>query len=394
MRAVSVHLACLIGLGVAGSPRCIGQESQPASMPATLPAAHPPGTNLLFNGDFELGAAGSALPEGWTTGHPANVRRVELGGARGHAVELTGDRKLMASYGVELTSAPIPVAANTRYRCTGVTRSDGPSLKVFVKGYATVTRRAGGELRTFDDIVYQMRKDIAPTADWQQFRLDFEIRPAAVFSDFQHEIRYVRVRVWAYWPEGTCWLDDLRFEEVEPLPEAERRHSRPVTHAGLPPALHDGATGAEADGPRPATQPFDEEQTWYDAANAFRSGDHRRAAELAACLLTHAPRNGAYLVLAARAAAGLGDWQQAEAHARRLLDAAAEADAGAGLAFTPEGWQCDWAQVVLADVCRHTGRAAQARAILDGLLGSQASPHARAAARTMLDELQADDAHP
>jgi hypothetical protein len=147
----------------------------------------------------------------------------------------------MASYGVDLTGEQIPIKGNTRYRCTGLTRSSGPKMKVFIKGYATVTRSIRGEVHTFDDIVYQMRKDIDPSPDWQPFSLEFAIKPADVFSDFQHQVKYVRVRLWAYWPVGTCWFDDIRFEEIGPVPESARRHDEPVTHTDRPPRLNQPA---------------------------------------------------------------------------------------------------------------------------------------------------------
>ena len=124
-------------------------------------------------------------------------------------------------YGVDLLSEKIPIKPNTRYRCTGVTRSDGPNMKVFVRGYGTVTRRVKGELKTFEDAVYTMRKDIPPTGDWTPFNLDFTIVPFNEFGAHQHRVEYVRIKLWAYWPAGTCWFDNLRFEEVGPLPALE-----------------------------------------------------------------------------------------------------------------------------------------------------------------------------
>lgn len=238
----SVHFCGFLLLGAT----IVGAQEQPASQPiadsrpASVPASQPTPQNLLVNGDFEHPDASGKLPAGWTTMHPENVRLIEAGGAHGRVVEMSGRKKLMASHGVDLTGEPISINANTRYRCTGYTRSNGPRMKVFVKGYATVTRGVAGEIETFDDVVYQMRKDIEPSDRWQPFNLDFAITPAEVFSDFQHEIKYVRVCLWAYWPVGTCWFDDIRFEEVGSVAEDQRRHDKPVTHVGVPPRLGSG----------------------------------------------------------------------------------------------------------------------------------------------------------
>jgi len=365
---------------VSTQERVTQAASRPTSRPTTQPEARP------YNGDFETRAESADLPAGWTTKHPDNVQLVNTDGPHGLVVEMSAGKKLMASYGVDLTSAKIPVKPNTRYRCTGYTKSAGPQMKVFIKGFATVTRRVQGELKTFDDIVYQMRKDIDPSEDWQPFNLDFEIAPARVFSDFQHTITYVRVRLWAFWPEGTCWFDDICFEEVEPVSEADRRHGQAVTHVGLPPRLSVAS--------QPSTQPvagqqFDEQQTWRDAANAFRRGDHEQAARLAERLIAHAPHKGVYRVLAARALAKLERWKQAEQHVRWLLEENERGDKE----MPPrqvEPWQRDWARVVRAQAFRHTGRIEAARRILRELLRAETgtSPHARAAAESLLAELE------
>ncbi len=138
---------------------------------------------------------------------------------------------------------------------------------VFVKGYADLTRRVNGREQTAEEAVYQMRKEIAPSADWQPFNLDFDIQPTLEFSQFQHPIEYLRITLWAYWPAGTCWYDDIRFEEVGPVPVDQRRREQAGTHADFKPRLGDTQpTGAQSADSQPA---FDEEQAWLDAQNAW-----------------------------------------------------------------------------------------------------------------------------
>jgi hypothetical protein len=380
------------------------QDSQPAgSQPASQSAAR----DLVFNGDFEILDTSGTLPAGWTTTHPDNVRLIDLGGWHGHVIEMTGGKKLMASYGVDLTGEKIAVKANTRYRCTGHTRSSGPNMKVFIKGYATVTRRIKGELKTFDDIVYQMRKDIQPSEDWQPFDLEFAITPAEVFSDFQQEVQYVRIRLWAFWPVGTCWFDEIAFEEVGPVPNGDRRHGDAVTHVGLPPRLGEaaddvaagprtGRTGPEAgtSSTRPAADAaFDEEQTWREAANALRTNEHAKAALLAEELIAHAPQKGVYRVLAARALVELERWEEAERQAGWLLEEADQSSDGGARVREVEPWQRDWARVVQARVRLHTGRADEARTVLRQVVQASASPHAAAAASRLLAQIEDDQAN-
>ncbi len=376
---MQVHLALIV---LVGAIAALAQDcGAAAAQPTTRPA------NLVSNGEFEQGDADGKLPLGWTTKHPDNVRRVWSDEERGYIVEMTGDEKLMGGYGADLTSDRIAVRANTRYRCTGLTRSVGPSFIVFVKGYATVTRRVKGQSQTFDDAVYQMRKEIKPSADWQPFNLDFDITPADVFSDQQHEIRYLRITLWAYWPAGTGWFDDIRFEEAGALPSDRVRRPDPVTHTGVKPRLGPGSQPATAEAA------FDEEQTWLDAANAFRAGEYAKAAVLGEQLVARAPRKADYHLLLARTLAKLERWVEADQHAGWLLDepAATKPACSATRPAEPttqptrqiEPWQRDWALVVRAEARWRAGRLDEARQCLQRVLRPDASPHARQAAEEL-----------
>ncbi len=335
-----------------------------------------PSANLVANGTFEQGNAGGLLPANWTTKHPDNVKRVNVGAPRGWAVEMTGDKELMGTYGTDLLGSKIPVKANMRYRCTGYTKSAGPRMIVFIKGYATVTHRVKGKEQTGEDAVYQMRKEIKPSADWEPFNLDFQIKPTSEFSPFQHPIEYLRITLWAYWPEGTCWYDNIRFEEVGPVPADQQLRADAVTHVGVKPRL--------AETQLAQTQPaFDEEQAWMDAGNAWAAQDFEEALKLAEQLVLHAPDRGDYHLMAARAAAKLQRWPDANRHTQWLLAESPGASATAP-ARKVEAWQRDWASLVHAEVLLHTGPPEEARRILKSIRDTAASPNARAAAEEML----------
>lgn len=359
-------------------------ESHSASMragadPPTTQAAGRP-ANLVRNGDFERRDRTGRLPADWTTTCPDNVKLSDLGDEFGAVVQMDGDQERMAGFGVDLLSeTKIPIRPKTRYRCTGYTRSTGPHLKVFVRGYATVTRRVNGVPRTFEDAVYSMRKDIGPSAEWQPFNLDFDVTPADVFSDHQHEVEYVRIKLWAYWPPGTGWFDNIRFEEVGPLPPETVRHPELVTHTGRAPRR----TGT------PATAPaFDENQTWLDAANAFRAREYARAAALADVLVDHAQHEGRYRILAARALAGLGQWPDAERLARDFFEPPETQPAGEQPALVVAPWERDWAAVVLAEARWRAGDTTAARRWLQHAIRADASPHARQAAEDLRQRME------
>jgi hypothetical protein len=345
------------------------RPAAPDAAPATQPA------NLVSNGDFSILAtkvkpSDPDWPAGWTSKHAGNIKLVKVAGLGRSVIEMTGDEGLMGSYGVELMSAQIDFKPNTRYRVTGRTRSAGPNLIVFVKGYAAVTRTVDGRPQTSDTQVYQMRKEVPPSPDWRGFDLDFAVRPIETFSQFQHEVKYLRVELWAYWPKGTCWYDDIRMEEVGPLPDAARLPKQAVTHAGTKPRLSSDS--------QPATvEAFDEEQTFLDAANAFNDGQDDAALKLTERLLARHEDKADYRVLAARVFSRLKRYNEAEGHARWLL------------AHAPEAWQRDWGGIVAAEARWHAGDKAAARALLAPVKAASESGNARRAAEELLKEVDA-----
>lgn len=327
---------------------------------AAGPASQP--VNLVVNGDFETVDAKTHLPAGWTSKHPGNVKCVRdaVDGRRGMVIEMTGDRDLMGTYGVDLISDKIAFKPNTRYLCTGAARSDGPKMIVFVKGYATINGR--------EEQVYQMRKEIEPSAQWRTFTLDFDVRAANVFSDFQHRVEYLRITLWAYWPAGTCWYDDIHFEEVGPVDPKLVTNAEAVTHVGLPPRL---ATTQ-------AAEPFDLEQTWIDAVNAFNAAQDDQALRLARQLLERQPENADYHLLAARALGRLGRLQEGRTHADMVLK------------YATQTWQREWAQVVQAEAIWRGGDAAAAKLLLQQIVEKAESENARQAARELLKRIEGD----
>lgn len=336
-------------------------------------------SNLLFNGDFELADDATGLPEGWRRIplERQNVRIVRHP-TRGNVLQLSGGSDLMGELGAQLIqTTDIPVRPNMRYRCTGFTRTEAPHIIIFVKGYGKVSRRIDGKPTEIHDRVYQMKKELpgAPrdcARDWEPFNLDFEIIPARLFSDFQHQVEFVRLKLYAYWPPGTCWLDDIRFEEVGPVPDADRSHAEAVTHTGVAPHLPDATD-----------TPAFEEQRWYvDAANAWKREEFGRCHALSKELVRQVPGQGLYRLLAARAAIRIGRPEEALIGLEFFFDAAVPATGR-----EVEEWQIDWARFVRAQALSLTGRADQAREILSRLAGASEDADVKALAAHELKRL-------
>ena len=348
----------------------------------------PLGANLVYNGDFEVADPKTGLPDGWRA-EPDDGRAVTLvdgGPGRGKVLQLAGDPGRMAGPGVNLQQTrDIPIEANTRYRCTGLTKADGPNIIVFVKGYGLVTHNVGDRKPAYEE-VYRMKKELTPkraTTDWEPFNLDFEVRPIRVFSDFQHRVEFVRIKLYAYWPPGTCWLDDIRFEKVGPVPESERLHPEAVTTTGVKPDLT----------PDPDEGRFDEGQAYADAGNAWKRGQYEECLLGSRRLVAAVPGKGLYRLLLARAALELGHYDEADAQAEWVLEAEDPA-APARRDRAVEDWQFDWARLVRAEVVRRGSDAARGRAMLQDLAARTRSPHVQQLVRQYLGEAAGGAAAP
>jgi len=217
----------MMGLVVLGLlPALRAAETAPASQPA----------NLVVNGDFQATDPAKMLPTHWTTKHPTNIRLLQ-DAKFGNVMEMTGDEALMGGYGVDLLSEKINFSPTHRYRVTGSTRSDGPTLILFVKGYATVTRKVKGKEVTADEVVFQMKKEIEKSKTWAAFNLDLEIKPIRTFGRLQHEIQYLRVQLWAYWPKGSAYWANLAMADAGELPKQEQGSGKAVTRLNTTPRL-------------------------------------------------------------------------------------------------------------------------------------------------------------
>ena len=107
-----------------------------------------------------------------------------------------------ATYGLSFYSDPIPVRSNQAYRITFDFRGAGGGAKVWVRAYG---QYQGEKRRRFETIVNP--HGAAPGA-WKTFSQCFHptrLRP---------ECAEMRVMLYAYWPPGVFWFDNVRIEPV------------------------------------------------------------------------------------------------------------------------------------------------------------------------------------
>ena len=119
----------------------------------------------------------------------------------------TGDA-IAATYGLSLYSQAMPVIADTTYRITVRYRGSG-GAKVWVRGYGL---KGGKERRLYESV------GACPAAEktWEEFTQDFNP------TNHTPAVTTMKVMLFAYWPPGVSWFDDVR---IEALPRRETKPS-------------------------------------------------------------------------------------------------------------------------------------------------------------------------
>lgn len=199
---------------------------------AAEPAAA--GSNLVLNGDLDLAdPADAQRPLGWERPDGLGVRweaaPAEAGTGHGKALRLdtaiteigmmeqwkkvgitawnipnaTTD-PVAASYGLSIYSQAFPIAKERSYRVSVAYHGAG-GAKVWVRGYGELTRPDGIEKRRLYEAVAEVT---ASPKGWTVTTHDF--------NPTQHtpKVTEMKVMLFAYWPPGVSWFDDVRVSEL------------------------------------------------------------------------------------------------------------------------------------------------------------------------------------
>jgi hypothetical protein len=195
------------------------------------------GPNLVANGGFESGAK---HPDGWDRLDGLTTFRVAGEGPTGKCLKMDTDvyhnqwvewrrrwkdgaepeaappkaptsgpkyDTVAGIYGVEFVSAPIPVKpgrsykVEVDYRCAS---TDFFFPKLFIRGYGDV----GGEKRVVYD-AYLALRSLAETDRWKH-----NVRIIMVPTDAPAPVEFVRLKLYAYWPPGVYYFDNVSMKEV------------------------------------------------------------------------------------------------------------------------------------------------------------------------------------
>ncbi|MHC4860265.1 MAG: carbohydrate binding domain-containing protein, partial [Planctomycetota bacterium] len=190
--------------------------------------------NLVGNGAFEEGAPGATKIPGWTEVDGLTTFFVSEQG-RGRVLLIDTDVNLSeanarweemklppaerpaaqpkgpthepkydtvgGTTGAKIYSDYIRVEPGMRYRLKVDVKSDHPTVKIFIKGYAQFE----GGFRKF----YQCYKNIEkPEPGWHTYERTFN--PTLKSKKVTH----IRVMPYAYWPPGRAWVDRVEIKRV------------------------------------------------------------------------------------------------------------------------------------------------------------------------------------
>lgn len=183
---------------------------------------------LVVNGDFEREATnGAARPEFWDLPDGLGVQWTQAPGeehgrairmntaisetamvaqwrARGLAkwdIPKPANDPVAATYGLSYYSDSMPVVSGQAYRVSFDFNGPSGGAKVWVRGYGQFK---GRERRRYETIVNCR----APAGEWTHFEQTFHP------TKMRGEVTEMRVMLYAYWPPGVYWFDNVSIEPI------------------------------------------------------------------------------------------------------------------------------------------------------------------------------------
>ncbi|HUT93429.1 MAG TPA: SHD1 domain-containing protein [Thermoguttaceae bacterium] len=205
--------------------------------------------NLVEGGDFQKDVGG--VPVGWDKGWEGgfvdqyeslgNVVKwiPESGNSSNRVIRFTMDQALADSTGVPYYGKAFPIEEAAKYRFQCRWRSNGPSMKVFIKCYdemgTTYTpesaqrasaARKGAQVPETSQLreCYRSQQNLyGPKNTWNTHTQDFTPKHT------KYTPRWGRVMLYAYHPAGVAEFDDVVLKQIVPASPGDtaknRRHS-------------------------------------------------------------------------------------------------------------------------------------------------------------------------
>ena len=117
-------------------------------------------------------------------------------------------------YGVAYDSDPIPVTPGKTYKVSLSYRGDTTDFffpKLFIRGWGTVE----GEKRVLYDAYLALRSK-SGGKEWES-----NVRLVTIPTDLKAKIEFVKLKIYAYWPPGTFYFDNVSMQEAAISPAAK-----------------------------------------------------------------------------------------------------------------------------------------------------------------------------
>ncbi len=171
------------------------------------------GPNLVANPGFETPAPGRDGPDRWQAieremawvagpDGPGKVLKYEMSG------------ETAAGYGLDFYSDWIEIEAGATYRFSVRIKTLGPTPKIFLKGYHPFPAMDGYPAQRRETYRRQVHPG-GPKGAWQTVVADFV--PSATRPE--HLPTHLKVDLYAYWPKGVVYWDDVVLKKIRPAPE-------------------------------------------------------------------------------------------------------------------------------------------------------------------------------
>ncbi|MCX5674168.1 MAG: hypothetical protein NTX87_04100 [Planctomycetota bacterium] len=170
------------------------------------------GPNLVRNPGFEIPNAAGNGPADWQAVEKQMFWAPSPDGP-GKVIKYDMDEATAGSYGLDFYSDWIEIQPGATYRFSCRYKSEGPTPKIFLKGYHAFPPQEGFPA----DRRETYRRQVHPGGEkgqWNSVAADFI--PEATRPD-QHPT-FLKVDLYAYWPKGVIYWDDIVLKKVDDAP--------------------------------------------------------------------------------------------------------------------------------------------------------------------------------
>jgi len=171
--------------------------------------------NLVANPGFEQAGAGGKGPARWQDVEPQMAWTAGPDGP-GKVLKYDMNGATAASYGLDFYSDWIPIQAGATYRFACRYKTLGPTPKIFLKGYHAFPAQNGYPAQRRETYRRQVHPKGA-RGEWHTVTADFI--PGATRPE--HTPAFLKVDLYAYWPAGVIFWDDVVLKKVRDAPEPE-----------------------------------------------------------------------------------------------------------------------------------------------------------------------------